>query len=652
MLLAGLCLTAATMNAQAQTGASGAPRTGRQPLDGPNLSMDRDLAAGNLVDSLIDPIAENGKVTNAATRALGKPSKASLRPQWTAKLARNPKQGDGHPAYVLIDRYGGIQRYVEESPQIDLEKHLGQTVSVRRDTGHTLLATQLDLPRSSRRGQAATKELHGDIKLAAFEQMPEPTPADGPPSPTAEPLPPGEVINREMIEGDGPMFEDQGEPMIVPEGVDPLYLDGGAHDDGLHFEGCENCGSKVCAMQGGCGLNSRPVLSVRGEYLLWWADGMAIPPLVVRGEVNDNGTVPTNDDFFDNAFVVYGNQDILDEARSGGRLTLTYWLDDYGRHAVEGDYFGFGQIESQFVDGGDGTFPIVGRPFFDILNAVLAVQDVSFPGIRGTVTVDADSTFQSAGIRLRRSLCCVAGCDAECGDAVTCGSGVCGPTGCGTGVDGGAPCLNFFKKGTRHVDMTYGARWAQLDEGINIREDLEVIAPSPSLDIGTTFLVNDNFSTSNEFLGGELGFLYDWQYRKWSVEFLSRLAIGRTRQRVAINGFTVNTPPGGPAETGVGGLLAQSSNIGDHERNELSVMPQLGMTAGYSVTDRLKVVGGYSFVYWSRVVRPGDQIDLDINTELLPFGPGGDGLPARPQFVFRDTDFWAHGINAGIEYQW
>jgi hypothetical protein len=338
---------------------------------------------------------------------------------------------------------------------------------------------------------------------------------------------------------------------------------------------------------------------------------------------------------------------------SGGRVTVTYWLDDYGRYALEGDYFGFGQVESHFVDGGDGTFPIVGRPFFDILNGIDSVQLVSFPGLQGTVTVDADSTFQSAGVRLRRNLCCTSGGNTDCGDAVTCGSGVCGPLGCGAGVGGEAPCLQIFRRGTRHVDVSYGARWAQLDEGLNIREDLEVIAPSPPADIGTTFLVNDNFSTSNDFIGGEIGFLYDWQYKRFSIEFLSRLAIGRTRQRVAINGFTVNTPPGGPAETGVGGLLTQSSNIGDYERNELSVLPQLGFTAGYNVTDRLKLVGGYTFVYWSRVVRPGDQIDLDVNTELLPFNPTpGDGLPARPQFTFRDTDFWAHGVSAGIEYMW
>ena len=656
-LLAALLCTGVGVAAHAQ-GVAGVSRRGvQQPQDGPNLTMDRDLAAGAFLDSLVDPLTDTRRTNNAATRALdGKPSKATVRPQWTARLARNPKKNDGNPPYVLIDRYGGIQRYVEEVPNIDLDQHVGQTIGVRRDTGHTLLASQLDLPRQA----AAPNRADGNVQLAAFEEMPaiEPTPADEPPSPTGEKLPQPEAVDGEVIEGQGPSFSEHGEPMIVPDGVDPLYLDGDVQSETLHMDGCDNCGSKVCAMQGGCGLNSRPVLSVRAEYLLWWGDGMAIPPLVVRGEVGPDLNVPPTpadptDDSFAGAFVVYGNQGILDEARSGARLTMTYWLDDYGRHAIEGDYFGFGQIESQFIDGGDGTFPIVGRPFIDATTGQNAVEDVSFPGIRGTVRVDADSEFQSAGIRLRRSLCCVASCASDCGDAVTCGSSVCGPSGCGSGVGaGGAPCLQVFNKGTRHMDVTFGARWAQLDEGLNIREDLEVIAPTPPPALGTTFLVNDNFSTSNEFFGGELGFLYDWQYKRWSLEMLTRLAIGRTQQRVNISGFTVNTPLGGPSETGTGGLLTQTSNIGQYDRDELSVLPQIGFTAGYMLTDRLKLTGGYTFLYWSRVVRPGDQIDLEVNPELIPFEGSGDGIPARPQFTFRDTDFWAHGINAGLEYQW
>jgi hypothetical protein len=52
------------------------------------------------------------------------------------------------------------------------------------------------------------------------------------------------------------------------------------------------------------------------------------------------------------------------------------------------------------------------------------------------------------------------------------------------------------------------------------------------------------------------------------------------------------------------------------------------------------------------VVRPGGQIDLDVNPDLLP----PEAVPftgaARPQFVFHETDYWAQGISAGLDYRW
>jgi hypothetical protein len=612
-----------------------------------------DRAAGALIDSIFDSAADGSRSDRPVKQALGgQPSKASQRPEWSARLARNPKPDDGNPPYVLIDRYGGIRRYVEPTPTVDLDRYLGQAVTVRRDTGHTLLASQLELPKVARPAGMVVGE---GVKLASAE-MPapgEPTLADGIEGASGEPLPDPIPDPQSMVDGygghEGPWFDESGRPINLPEGADPLYLD---ESEGPHLEGCTNCGSAVCQAQGGCGYGSRPVFWVRGEYLAWWTEGMYVPPLVVRGEVGDNGTPgDPSDDFFNNAFVVFGNQDVLDGIRSGGRVRAGYWLDDFGQTAIEGEYFGFGEVSTRFVDGGDGTFPIVGRPFTDATTGLPAVEDVSFPGIMGTVAVDIDSTFQSAGIGVRRNLCCVSG-NVCCGDAVTCGSEVgCGAMGCGAGVSDG-PCGTLFRRGTRHTDVYFGFRWAQLQEGLAIQENLTVIAPS--VDVGTTFQVNDVFNTNNEFVGGEIGFLWDWEYRRWSLEFLSKLGIGSTRQRVSINGFTVRTEPGEPSETGSGGLLALDSNIGDYERNELSVLPQLGVTLGYKLTERLKLTGGYTFVYWSNVVRPGEQIDLEVNPGNLPFAnpPDPDGLPARPQFSFQQNDFWAHGLSAGLEYQW
>jgi hypothetical protein len=55
-------------------------------------------------------------------------------------------------------------------------------------------------------------------------------------------------------------------------------------------------------------------------------------------------------------------------------------------------------------------------------------------------------------------------------------------------------------------------------------------------------------------------------------------------------------------------------------------------------------------------VRPGDQIDLDVNGNLL--NRNGTPDPAtivpgdHPRFDFRQTDLWAQGLNLGAEYTW
>jgi hypothetical protein len=63
-----------------------------------------------------------------------------------ARLVRNPNSVDGLPPYALADQSGRIQRFVEPTPDVDLESHVDRVVVVRHDTGRTLLASQLELP--------------------------------------------------------------------------------------------------------------------------------------------------------------------------------------------------------------------------------------------------------------------------------------------------------------------------------------------------------------------------------------------------------------------------------------------------------------------------------------------------------------------------
>ena len=78
------------------------------------------------------------------------------------------------------------------------------------------------------------------------------------------------------------------------------------------------------------------------------------------------------------------------------------------------------------------------------------------------------------------------------------------------------------------------------------------------------------------------------------------------------------------------------------------------------MTQRLKLRAGYTIMYWTNVVRPGDQIDRDVNTTLAPdFDADGTPIPPgplvgpfRPAFAFNETNVLIQGLNAGVEYNW
>jgi hypothetical protein len=125
--------------------------------------------------------------------------------------------------------------------------------------------------------------------------------------------------------------------------------------------------------------------------------------------------------------------------------------------------------------------------------------------------------------------------------------------------------------------------------------------------------------------------------------------LGNNQQIVDIFGTTTETPPG---VTLPGGLLASQTNIGRYSRNDFAVLPQLDVTLGCQLTRRLSLTVGYTFFYWGRVARPGEQIDLDVNPDFLPGGAIAPRGARRPRFVFQDTDFWAQGLNVGFDYRW
>ncbi len=485
-----------------------------------------------------------------------------------------PSSGLNIPApFMLADRSGEVRYYLRPSAGVSLARYVHQRVRV-----HGTIISQDDSPdilqvdeigpydvvlsnqlRDDRDDEFAGR---GVVRRAsAEERVPKSVKrrveviGAGEPQP-AEPEP---QSNGKLAPSPDP-FSDEPSQMPNWEPGDPF---GDCDGPGC----CEPC-CQPCGWPG--------KYWVRGEYLFWFTQGMHVPPLVSTGpSVEQPGFIGSP-----GTTILFGDQWVNGYGRSGGRVTLGSWFDCCQTIGIEGDYFALANAFTNFSASSPGE-PILSRPYFNTNpDSPLgpAVEQVASPGsVDGTVTVNTVTTFQSAGIRGLFNLCCSNGC-APC----SCLPGASGPTGC-------------------RIDFLLGYRYMQLTDSLSVTENLN----SLNTDFPGTFFVNDRFATRNVFNGIEFGSSLLKFRGRWSIQLLSKLALGINSQTVNINGVTT-TDQDGVLTTGQGGLLALSSNIGRYHRNVFGVVPELSANVGYAITPQLRFLVGYTFIYFSQVVRAGD----------------------------------------------
>ena len=357
------------------------------------------------------------------------------------------------------------------------------------------------------------------------------------------------------------------------------------------------------------------------DYLGFWVKGNHLPPLVTTSPPgtaqNQAGVLglPTTS-------ILFGNDRVNNDLRSGGRITLGGWLvgDVIG---IEGNYYALGTATTNYsaastFSAGPSTDPILARPFFDpSLDAQRALV-VAFPNFNsggsivdldGSIHATTSSSIQSAGILLRRL----------------------------AGVD--------LVKDHR-MFLVGGVRWFRLQEGLEIVDTINpvggVFPPGAQL---SNF---DSFGTKNQFYGGDFGLASDLRRGRWVLETQGKVALGNMYQVVDIDGQTkVNN--GATVSGFPGGLLTQVSNMGVYRHNQFAVIPELNVKLGFQITQRWRATVGYNFTYVSRVVRPGNEIDMVVS---VPPTPGAAQLLPRPQYLNNPTDLWLQGFTAGFEYRW
>lgn len=386
------------------------------------------------------------------------------------------------------------------------------------------------------------------------------------------------------------------------------------------ISGCDSCASCVgggcdggctgaCLPGCGCACGNCAGSGIWGsvDYLMWWAKGRNLPPLVTTSPTNPlepqitAGVLPP----FGNADILFGGGAVGTQVQSGGRVDLGTWLQGDEMLGVGLRVFGLegttDRIDRQSVAGD----PILGVPFFDVLlnreNALL----VAYPGFtNGNLSVVSDSDFWSSE---------------------------------GYG-------RIFFDRGSNYrVDLILGYHFAKLDDSLTNRFLIND-------NLNRQFDIRDRFVTKNEFNGGQIGFLHEGYRGIWSLKTLAKISVGEMNQRVGISGSTVITQGGiaGPALPG--GFFALPSNIGTYERNHTVVIPELAITLGVQLTPRLKANFGYTGLWLSDVALAGDQVDRRLN---LTQAQGGNlvGQPV-PGFQFRTTDFWLQGMNFGLTWDY
>jgi hypothetical protein len=271
----------------------------------------------------------------------------------------------------------------------------------------------------------------------------------------------GMVVDGEEFHEDGRVYYEDEPMMYDAEGFEEsygVYSDCGSCDG----HGCGSCGAgnpfgiDLCNPAGDlpgrqlciC-LPSHGWVSV--DYLGLFASGMNMPALVTSSPAGSSQSIAG---VLPGASVLYGgNDNAFTDQINGIRVRVGIWSAVRPNFGVEGEYFGFNQLDESFTASSSGS-PILARPFYNNITGLQDAELVAFPNLlSGKVQVEATSRLDAAAVRFRHILCC--------GE-----KGSCSPWDCGPLV------------AQSRIDATLGWRYMQLVEGLTVTEDLTSLSPN------------------------------------------------------------------------------------------------------------------------------------------------------------------------------
>jgi hypothetical protein len=359
------------------------------------------------------------------------------------------------------------------------------------------------------------------------------------------------------------------------------------------------------------GPGPQPYFWVSGEPLLWWVRSGSVPPLLTTGTGSGAGILGAPD-----TTVLVGGDALDYDLIVGGRVSAGYMNMD-GTLGIEGNGFLMTHRTAHIGLGSSEIGePILTRPITTTPTLTATTARVAFPGaFAGAVDISSTNAFWGAE-----------------GNFVS----------------------NRHSSANLGIDLLAGFRYLNLEENLRIVQTTQLLPGSTSGFAGSTLVapaaveLTDTYRARNQFYGGQLGTQVEFRWRRLYTHVVGKVALGLMHEVVDVNGSSTAIQ-GGSSATVPGGILAVGSAIGRATRDDFAVVPEFNVNFGLQLTSAIRIYAGYTFLYLSDVVRPGDQVNTTIDPSQVPtsflFGATGTA-PSAP--AMKRADFWAQGVNIGL----
>ena len=341
----------------------------------------------------------------------------------------------------------------------------------------------------------------------------------------------------------------------------------------------------------------------RIEGMAWFIKDAHTPPLITFGSASDAipgalGQPGTS--------IAFGG-DLDTKTHTGGQFTLGYWFNTDHSMGMEANYWFLNQRGVEYSAGSSGNVGalVISRPFFDPNSNIENADPVALTGVQaGSTSARFTDRLQGAEFNFL-------------GD--------------------------FVGEHWAHFNLIVGVRVFTMVEGLNMNTNTAALP----LSTGIVDTFAESFRTRNQFVGGQIGADSDMRFGDFEVDLRGTFALGGNYETALIDGLARHNDPAG-AIAAPGGLFTQVTNIGHHERGSFTYFTEVGGSLAYWWTEYFSLRAGYRFFYINSVIRPGDQMDRTVSIQPVPPPsiPVGVG---RPIFSFKESDFWAHGVNFGCE---